>query len=357
MRIVKKTLKGDLMGNTGFKSVPSRRRNGMAGPDASGQEGQARNESDAAQRVLANVRDDDVTVITEPVPMRHGKAIVLNQDHQEVPPTTARAGNPAGAPPLPPGAQPAHGHGPPTEPAGAPTVKRRARIERAPQTAPAPVGSKAAGPNASPVGTGTPPRNGIAPSAPTTGAAPVAAAAPVRHVIQQPTLVLDGGSVSLARSVLAEALFRDMGLQGTRVNEPKGSHFVVHPKLGAGLVRTIHNLVLPLPEGHATNHAADLVIELENGAILVLDIVSSTVTSNEMKALSFDALQLRRLDLAFSVLVFIRTTSGLPQDQAQAIGHGYDFHFGVPEDHLHSEQAFTALRSRITQWVKAASTK
>ncbi|MES2155497.1 MAG: hypothetical protein V4510_10215 [bacterium] len=305
MRIVKKTLKGDLMGRTGFKSVQPKRR-GAADPTKP---------RDPAQRVLDEVRDDEITVITEPVPVRHGKAIVLNADHQEVPPPGTNV----------PGGLDVHLAGaPPMQVPGAPPL---------PAAKPRKLGNQAAAPAAAP------------PSAPP----------PASRALG---LTLDGGSIPLARSVLAEALFRDIGAPGTKVQQPKGSHFVVHPKIGAGVVRTQHNLMLPLPEGHATSHAADLVIELENGALLMLDIVPSSIGAADLKALAFDALQLRRLDLAFSVLVFVRSPgNGMPQEQAAAIGHGYDFHFGVGEEQLHSAQSFAALRARIEQWLKAASAK
>lgn len=308
VRIVKKTLKGDLMGRTGFKAVSGKRK---AAP------GEPVKPKDPAQRVLDEVRDDDLTVITQAVPVRHGKAILLNADHQELPPTGTK---------VPTGSD--------TNLAGAPALVV---------------------PGAPPVAAGKARRlPGVAAPA-TTHSAPVAYPAPATA---PRGLILDGGSIPLARSVLAEALFRDIGAPGTKVQQPKGSHFAVHPRLGAGVVRTQHNLVLPLPEGHATSHAADVVIELENGALLMLDIVPSTIGASDMKAIAYDALQLRRLDLAFSVLVFVRTPgSGMAQEQAAAIGHGYDFHFGVAEDQLHSAQSFAALRSRIEQWLKAAAAK
>jgi len=298
VRIVKKTLKGDLMGRTGFKAVGSKRRS-PPGSDGGPPK-------DPAQRILDEIVDDDITVITEPVPVRHGKAIILNADHKEIPPSGTKAPKGSDA-----------------DLAGAPALET---IASKPRRLPGANGST------------TPP--------------PPAPPSPGRGI------VLDGGSLPLARAVLAEALLRDFGASGTKVHEPKGGlHFLVHPKHGAGVVRTQHNLMLPLPEGHATSHAADLVIELENGAMLMLDIVPSSIAPTDMKALAFDALQLRRLDLAFSVLVFVRTPGGMAQEQAQALGHGYDVHFGVSEEQLHSEQSFAALRARIGQWLKAAAAK
>ncbi len=312
VRIVKKTLKGDLMGRTGFKTVAGRRK-GQVGLDPT-------KPRDPAQRILDEVMEDDVTVITEPAPVRHGKAIVLNADHKEIPPAVGSVprgsdANLAGAPSLPVAAAPP------------PPSQARPRKLAAGNRAPVP---------------------SVTPATPAT--APITPAG--RGII------LDGGAIPLARSVLAEALMRDIGHAGTRVQQPKGMHFAVHPKLAPGVVRTQHNLVLPLPEGHATSHAADIVIELDNGALLMLDIVSSSIAPTEMKAMAYDALQLRRLDLAFSVIVFVRTAgAGMPQEQAQAIGHGYDFHFGINEEQVHSEQSFAALRSRVSQWVKAAAAK
>jgi hypothetical protein len=267
LRIVKKTLKGDLMGRTGYKSVGARRR-----PDAS---------KDPAQRVLDDIADDDVTVIASPVPVRTGRPIQVNAEQKEK--------------------------------------------------------------EASPRATKAPP----APAAPVQ---PNGAAPPTRG----PVLLDD--SVSLARAVLAQALFRDLGHPGSKVQQPKGMHFLLNPKLAAGVVRTQHSLMLPLPEGHATSHAADIVVELENGGLLMLDVVPSSTPTADMKALGYDALQLRRLDMAFSVLVFVRTPgAGMTQEQAQAIGHGFDVHFGIASDQVHSEQSFAALRTRILAWLRAAT--
>ena len=292
MRIVKKTLKGDLMGRTGFKKVgPARAKEAKeaAAPAPPAPDGAAGIPEDpealaipleearrlptrlkpSTQKSLdALVKDDDLVVITEPLHPRHGRAIV---------PTKAESERPQ-----------------PSE------------QEEAPR--------------------------------------------PPRAVIQ------DGEALPLARSVLADALYRDVGEPGSKMEHRGGTMFHLHPKFGHGAVRTRHTLMLPLPEGNVVPHTADLVIELENKAVLVLDCVASSIPVPEMKALGFDALQMRSLPRAFSILLYVRVPGhGLDQALAEAIGHGFDYRFGIDEAHVHDPARMSALRARIHTWLQAAS--
>jgi hypothetical protein len=274
VRIVKKTLKGDLMGRTGFKAVkPAKPSRGKGdAPDPAGT-GQQRSLDDPGRASLDDLVQDDVVVITEPLRPREGRPI----------------------------------------PMGAPESRR-----------PAPNGD-----------------------------------VPVEHkavaaVAFQP--MQDGAALPLARAVLAEGLYKDIGAKGSKMQHPKGTTFHLNPKWGDGVVHTEHNVVVPLQAGHVAGHQADLVVQLDNHALLVLDIVASSVTAVEMKALAFDALQLHQVERCFTVLVFVRTPgAGMPQEQAEALGHGYDLAFGIDEADVHSELKFASLRNRIQTWLAAAS--
>jgi hypothetical protein len=168
----------------------------------------------------------------------------------------------------------------------------------------------------------------------------------------------DGAALPLARAVLAEGLYKDVGAKGSKMQHPTGTTFQIHPKWADGVVHTQHNIVVPLQAGHVAGHQADLVVELDNRAQLVLDIVASSITPLEMKALAFDALQLHQVERCFTVLVFVRTPgAGMPQEQAEALGHGYDLTFGIDEADVHSELKFASLRNRIQNWLAAASGK
>lgn len=270
MRIVKKTLKGDLMGKTGFKAVKparaSKPQDGQADPTAA---------PAAPQRSLDDLMRDDVVVITEPLRPREGRPIPLGASESR------RAAPPAADP-----------------------IEQKA----------------------------------------------------VAAVAFQP--LQDGAALPLARAVLAESLYKDIGERGSKMQHPTGMTFHLNPKWADGVVHTQRNVVVPLQAGHVAAHLADLVVELDNRALLVLDLVASSVSPTEMKALAFDALQLHQVERCFTVLVFVRAPgSGMPQEQAEALGHGYDFAFGIDEADVHSELKFASLRNRIQTWLAAASGK
>ena len=159
-----------------------------------------------------------------------------------------------------------------------------------------------------------------------------------------------------ARRTIANALFKDVGRSGSTLQHPSGLSFTLDPKVAHGEVRSPDGITVPLPEGHTTRHQADLHLELDNGARLVLDVLPSYANLETFKAHSFDALQLRRLDRCFSTLVFLRCPgTGLTQEQIEGLAHGYDYIFGIDEEHIHSEMKYNALRSRLGAWLRAAA--
>ncbi len=165
---------------------------------------------------------------------------------------------------------------------------------------------------------------------------------------------LDDAATS-ARRTLAQSLCRDLGQPGTLLESPKGLSVSLRAAVGAGEIRMPHPILIPLPEGQVLPHTADVLVELENGALLVLDFVTTGTPMGALKALAYDALQMRRIDRSFAVLVIVRTSRpSVPQDQIEAIGHGFDHFFGIDEADTHSEAKFAALRSRITAWISAA---
>ena len=165
------------------------------------------------------------------------------------------------------------------------------------------------------------------------------------------------GPVDAARATIAQALYHEIGKPGSLLSLPQGIAFSVRPGLGYREVHTHHRIQVPLPGGNATHHLCDLAIELEDGALLVLDVLGSQSTMSEVKARAFDALQLRSLSQCYAVLVFLQGPGGLERDHIEAVAHGYDHFFGVPADHVGDPTRFTALKARVAQWIKAASGK
>jgi hypothetical protein len=169
-------------------------------------------------------------------------------------------------------------------------------------------------------------------------------------------LAADDERCRSARRTIAQALFKDAGRSGSTLQHPSGLSFTLDPKVAHGEVRSPDAITVPLPEGHTTRHTAAIHLELDNGARLVLDVLPSYASLETVKAHGFDALQLRRLDRCFSALVFLRCPgAGLTQEQVEGLGHGYDYIFGIDEEHIHSEMRYSALRSRVGAWLKAAA--
>jgi len=165
------------------------------------------------------------------------------------------------------------------------------------------------------------------------------------------------GPEDAARATIAQTLYHEVGRPGSLLAHPTGVAFSVRPGLGAGEARSHHRIAVPLPGGNATNHLCDLAIELENGAMLVLDVLTSQSTLVDVKARAFDALQLRGLPHCYAVLVFVHGKGGLERDHVEAIAHGYDHFFGVDGDRAGDPTGYTALKARVAQWIKAASGK
>ena len=170
--------------------------------------------------------------------------------------------------------------------------------------------------------------------------------------------VVPAASASLhdaARATLAEAVYHEVGKPGSLLQHPNGFAFEVRPGLGQGNGHTNHRVLVPLPGGHVTAHTADLAIELEGGAMLVLDVLTSESTLAQVKAHAFDALQLRGISSCYAVLVFIQGRGGMEREQAESVCHGYDHFFGVSADHARDPTKYAALRTRVAQWIKAAN--
>lgn len=157
-----------------------------------------------------------------------------------------------------------------------------------------------------------------------------------------------------ARATLAEAVYHEVGKPGSLLQHGGGVAFQVRPGLGEGNGHTNHRVLVPLPGGHVTGHQADLCIELDGGAMLVLDVLTSESTLAAAKAHGFDALQLRGVSACYAVLVFVEGRGSLTREQAEAVCHGYDHFFGVKADHARDSSKYTALRSRVAAWIKAA---
>jgi hypothetical protein len=157
-----------------------------------------------------------------------------------------------------------------------------------------------------------------------------------------------------ARVTLREVLLGEVAKPGSRLEHANGISFEVRPGLGQGNGHSPHRVLVPLPGGHVSAHTADLAIELEGGAMLVLDVLASDSSLEQAKANGFDALQLRGVSSCYAVLVFVEGHGPLRREQAEALGHGYDHVFGVPADHVRDPARYTALRARVASWVKAA---
>src|SRR5262249_44016450 len=143
---------------------------------------------DPAQRLLERISEDDVTVVTEPIPVKHGKAIVLrNSDHKEVPQAAAPSSTPASVP--------APSTVPPTASAAA-AASASAPARQAPLQHEKPNGKR---------------KDPMAAALRRDGSAGHAAEA----AASRPATL--GDDLQLARSVLAEALFRDLGAPGSKV--------------------------------------------------------------------------------------------------------------------------------------------
>jgi hypothetical protein len=158
-----------------------------------------------------------------------------------------------------------------------------------------------------------------------------------------------------ARATLAEAIYHEVGKPGSLLQHGGGIGFVVRPGLGEGNGHTNHRVLVPLPGGHVTAHQADLCIELDGGAMLVLDVLTSESTLAQVKAHAFDALQLRGISSCYAVLVFVQGRGGIEREQAESVCHGYDHFFGVSADHARDSSKYTALRNRVATWIKAAN--
>jgi hypothetical protein len=363
VRIVKKTLKGNLLGKTKVRSASSDRSRSRA-EDGDVADLPTRLKPSAQASLDALVKDDEVVIVPATLKSSAGQPIPIGRPERETRQAAQRAaaeradafalpGTPVvrtdalrskdGTPhvlPSTPSPVPTNGtssktapalHAPPPAPPPVPFAPEKTKLlRRKPKEAPAPAPATPA----------------PAPLVATTALGRGGRAAPS----------LDGDDVAIARSTLANALLRAVGEPGSEVRQPKGTTFHIGARHGEGVVRTQHLVTIPLPSGHVVSHDADLVVEMDNKAILMVDVVASHTAPELVKARSFDALLLRRIDRSFSVLVCVRTPGpGIGAEQLEAIAHGYDLHFNIAAADVHLESKFAALRSRIAAWVESAA--
>lgn len=111
--------------------------------------------------------------------------------------------------------------------------------------------------------------------------------------------------------------------------------------------------MLKLPNGTAISHMTDILIEAEGPArTLFVDIVESYAPPEDVKAHGFDAQHLRKDPRnRYGILVFLRGSHGMLQEQAEAIAYAYDFFFGVDATQVKDPNKFYALKAQILQWL------
>lgn len=161
--------------------------------------------------------------------------------------------------------------------------------------------------------------------------------------------------VAAARTTLLETLFKEVGENGSLLDHPLGQTFNIRSDAGEGAVHTNKNLMVPLGEGRSVSHPADLLIELEHGGTLFVDIVDAHGRLDDLKAKGFDAIHLKSaLKKPFGILIFVRAkTGGVLQEQAEAIAHGYAYVFGIDEENVVLPPKFAACKSEILKWLSS----
>lgn len=167
--------------------------------------------------------------------------------------------------------------------------------------------------------------------------------------------VPEQGSTERARSTLLEAVYREAGVQGSRLEHPNGVSFDIHSEHHECVIHSPERIVVPLTEGRTTSHVADLVAQVEHRLALYVDITTSRTDLGHIKALGYDAIHLRQAaQQPFRILVVVRTqTKRLEQAQIEAVAHAYDYVFGIDESVLGEPDKFAACRSEILSRLKA----
>lgn len=159
----------------------------------------------------------------------------------------------------------------------------------------------------------------------------------------------DDPTIAGARTTILSMLYGELGEPGSMLDHPTGLSFRLRGTPGEVFGRK--SIPVPLPEGEATHHLADVVIET-GGRRLVLDVLTSHGGLNAAKAASYDALMLRGGG-TFGVLVFVRGPGlGLTQEQIEAVGHPYRHTFSLNDEHSREEGRYAALRARLVEWVR-----
>jgi len=165
-----------------------------------------------------------------------------------------------------------------------------------------------------------------------------------------------GRERALARTTLMQALLLEAGDPRSVVETANGRVFDLATPAGPVRVEPQRNVPIPIPGGQTTSHVSDIHLEGPDGRVVLVDVVDAHANSTDLKALSFDMqhLKARRPKLS-SVLVFVRTPGSMGQEQAQAICHTYDYHFGVSEGDLQSALKFAACRAEILRRFNAGA--
>lgn len=157
-----------------------------------------------------------------------------------------------------------------------------------------------------------------------------------------------------ATRTLFDALLKEIGAPGSLLDHPQGRSFALAPDHGDGAVHSNYGLQVPLESGHTARHVANLVVELEGGRILYVDILDTRESLERAKALGFDALHFKNSTKKYhGCLVLVRgKLGGAPQGQLEAIGHGYQYVFGIDEENVSLGIKFAACSSELLKWIR-----
>ncbi|MBI2077007.1 MAG: hypothetical protein HYT80_01365 [Euryarchaeota archaeon] len=158
---------------------------------------------------------------------------------------------------------------------------------------------------------------------------------------------------NLARRTIFDMLFLEMGKIGSRLESQQSENFVINLEPHTGMVATRKNVMLKLPNGTAVSHMTDILIEAENPSrSLYIDIVESYAPPEDVKSHAFDAMHLRKDGKQrYGILVFLRGSHGMLQEQAEAVAYPYDFFFGQDSAHVKDPNKFYALKAQVLAWL------
>jgi hypothetical protein len=194
----------------------------------------------------------------------------------------------------------------------------------------------------------------LAPAQPPTPPAPprpqIVVARPGPGITSEPTAaVLALRLAPVARATLLDALYKEIGEEGSLLDHPNGKSFTLKRDQFEGVLHSNHPLMVLMPNGGSVAHVADLVIDVEAGALVYVDVYDGQSTMKEVKAGAFDAFHLKaRPRKHHAVCVFVRSPhSVLQQEQVEAVGHSYDYCFGVDDSNATLGLKFAACLAEI----------